>query len=335
MSRGALTLDEVDEQNRAAYQRDADCGGSSDGFVGTSSAACKIAELIRSVAGTNATVLIRGESGVGKELVARAVHRRSKRAHHPFIIVDCASLHENLLQSELFGHEQGAYTGATRMKHGLFEAANRGTIFLDEIAELSPGLQVKLLRVLETGTFRRLGGMMDIHVDVRVVAATNRVLETMIADRQFREDLYYRLDVFPIEVPPLREHREDVPSLVHHFIRLNTRSSVRSINVSTHAMALLSAYAWPGNVRELGHVIERALILCQNTAIEAKHLPAHVQLASGVALAGRERPIALREVERLHIARILDECKGHRERAAKMLRISKRTLYRKIKELPV
>lgn len=320
-----------DVQKRATDSSIANGAGTDDGIVGTSPSTCRLMELVRDVAGTDVTVLVRGESGVGKELVAHAIRRRSKRASQPYVIVDCASLHENLLQSELFGHEAGAYTGAIRQKHGLFETANRGTILLDEIAELSPALQVKLLRVLESGTFRRLGGLADIHVDVRVIAATNRALEAMLAEHQFREDLYYRLNVFPIDVPPLREHREDVPALVEHFINLHTQPDSRPANVSAHAMALLAAYAWPGNVRELGHVIERALILCQHTTIESRHLPSHIQLANAIVGAERERPVALRDVERQHIARVLEDCKGHRERAAKLLRISSRTLYRRLK----
>jgi len=303
-----------------------------DGIIGSSPGIQRLHELIHRVARTNATVLVRGESGVGKELVARAVHRLSARADQPFVVVDCASLHENLLQSELFGHEQGAYTGAVRQKHGLFEAANRGTIFLDEIAELTPALQVKLLRVLQSHSFRRLGGTADLHVDVRVIAATNRSLESLIPERLFREDLYYRLNVFPIEVPPLRDRRDDIPLLAEHFVRRGTESLIGDAAVSEAALALLRSYDWPGNVRELEHVVERALILSQQHTLEPEHLPAHLQLADAQVRPASDQPMALSEIERRHIAHVLHHCNGHREHAAQLLQISTRTLYRRIKE---
>jgi transcriptional regulator with PAS, ATPase and Fis domain len=271
---------------------------------------------------------------VGKELVARAVHRQSKRSREPFVVVDCASLHENLLQSELFGHEKGAYTGAVRLKHGLFEVADRGTIFLDEIGEITPPLQVKLLRVLETGVFRRIGGTADITVDVRVIAATNRALEAMMKDKSFREDLYYRLNVFSLSIPPLRERREDIPPLVEHFVRHSPIAPKRNVRVTPAAMEVLTRYLWPGNVRELENVIERALILCDAGAIEPEHLPL------GVRLEPSFRPIeengslvTLEEVERRYVKRVLEECKGHRQKAASILGISERNLYRKLKDL--
>jgi transcriptional regulator with PAS, ATPase and Fis domain len=304
-----------------------------EAIVGDSAGIRRLHGAIQDVAHTNATVLVRGESGVGKELVARAVHRLSARAEHPFVVVDCASLHENLLQSELFGHEQGAYTGAVRQKAGLFEAAHRGSLFLDEIAELTPALQVKLLRVLQSHTFRRLGGTADLRVDVRVIAATNRSLEELMTERQFREDLYYRLNVFPIEVPPLRDRREDIPRLVEHFVhRGRTTSHDPSPAASEASLAMLSSYDWPGNVRELEHVVERALILSHEATIQPEHLPAHLQVSDARVAGASEPPMALAEVERRHIAHVLDYCNGHRERAARLLQISTRTLYRRIKE---
>mgnify|MGYP001320329652 CR=1 FL=1 len=300
------------------------------GIVGDSRQVQQLLHVLEHVAGTHATVLIRGETGSGKELVALAVHRSSPRSGQPFVVVDCAALHENLLQSELFGHERGAYTGAVGTKRGLFEAAHHGTLFLDEIAELSPTLQVKLLRVLETGTFRRVGGMTDIHVDVRLVAATNRALERMIEDGDFREDLFYRLSVFPLEVPPLREHPEDVPLLVEHFMR---RTGTPHGQVSAAAMERLVAYGWPGNVRELAHVIERALILCDGGTIELLHLPIQVQRDEVLRARKRENTTqSLHELELRHILRVLDEHRGHREHAAFALGISERTLYRRLKE---
>ena len=289
--------------------------------------------LLARVAETDSIVLIRGESGVGKELVARAVHRQSQRSRQPFVVVDCASLHENLLQSELFGHEKGAYTGAVRLKHGLFEVADHGTIFLDEIGEITPPLQVKLLRVIETGTFRRVGGTTDHKVDVRVIAATNRALESMMKEKTFREDLYYRLNVFSLSIPPLRERREDIPLLVGHFVRNSAIAPKRNVRVSPAAMEVLMRYLWPGNVRELENVIERALILCDAGVIESEHLPLGVRLEPSFRPEEEDGSlVTLEEVERRYVRRVLDECKGHRQKAAGILGISERNLYRKIKE---
>jgi len=305
----------------------------SDGFIGQSSGVRELLQLVSRVAETESTVLIRGESGVGKELIARAVHRRSPRSRQPFVVVDCASLHENLLQSELFGHEKGAYTGAIRLKHGLFEVADRGTIFLDEIGELTPALQVKLLRVLETGVFRRVGGTADIHVDVRMIAATNRALEVMMKEGSFREDLYYRLNVFSLQIPPLRERGEDVPILVEHFIRHSRVPQKRTVRVSDPALEVLRRYPWPGNVRELENVIERALILCDAGVIEPEHLPLGVRLEPSFrSTEENHHLVTLEEVERRYVIRVLEECRGHRQKAASILGISERNLYRKLKE---
>jgi transcriptional regulator with PAS, ATPase and Fis domain len=301
-------------------------------MVGDSPAALEVLGMIDRVAVTDTTVLIRGESGVGKELVARELHRLSPRSRHPLIVVDCASLHDNLLQSELFGHERGAYTGAVRLKHGLFELANRGTIFLDEIGELTPELQVKLLRVLESGTFRRLGGTVDIEVNVRVIAATNRPLELLMKDGRFREDLFYRLNVFPVDVPPLRERPRDIPALAEHFIRHSALSVKRSTRIDEAAMELLMRYPWPGNVRELENAIERALILCDGSVIEAGHLPVHHGAQLSVVPRDASGHFAtLDEVETRHVAQVLRHCKGHRRRAAEILGISERSLYRMLK----
>jgi DNA-binding NtrC family response regulator len=322
------------ERGNVALQREVDRLQPSERFVGLTAAVRELLRMVARVAETDSTVLIRGESGAGKELVARAVHRQSRRATQPFVVVDCASLHENLLQSELFGHEKGAYTGAIRLKHGLFEVADRGTIFLDEIAEVTPPLQVKLLRVLETGTFRRVGGTVDIKVDVRIIAATNRSLETMMKEGQFREDLYYRLNVFSVHIPPLRERRDDIPPLVEHFIRNSSIVPKRSITVSPDAMEVLQRYTWPGNVRELENVVERALILCDGGVVEPEHLPMGVRLTPSFESGGDDNELLeLEEVERRYIKRVLEMCKGHRHRAAAILGISERNLYRKLKEI--
>ena len=322
------------QRGNTALRRDVARLGPGENFVGNAPQIRELLHLLSRVAETDSTVLIRGESGVGKELVARAVHKLSPRSEQPFVVVDCASLHENLLQSELFGHEKGAYTDAIRLKHGLFEVADHGTIFLDEIGEITPPLQAKLLRVIETGVFRRLGGTADIRVDVRVIAATNRALETMIKEGQFREDLYYRLNVFSLVVPPLRERRGDIPPLVEHFIRNSSVVPKRQVRVSPEAMDVLQRYHWPGNVRELENVVERALILCDGVAIEPEHLPLGVRLEPTFRSdADDGRLTTLEEVERRYIKRVLEECRGHRQKAAAILGISERNLYRKLKEL--
>lgn len=232
------------------------------GIVGTSEAMQKVYDMIGKVAASNATVLIRGESGTGKELVAKAIHRNSNRANGPFIAVSCAALPETLLESELFGHEKNAFTGATSQKPGRFELAHKGTLFLDEIAEITPAIQVKLLRVLQEHEFERLGGTKPIKVDVRLVAATNKDLERMVQEKTFRDDLYYRLHVIEIYLPPLRERREDIPLLVEHFLKqFNSENGKRLESVAPETMDILMNYRWPGNVRELENAIERAVVL--------------------------------------------------------------------------
>jgi len=324
------------ERSNTALEREVARIHPSDGFIGQHASVRELLHLVSRVAETESTVLIRGESGVGKELIARAVHRHSKRSRQPFVVVDCASLHENLLQSELFGHEKGSYTGADRMKQGLFEVADRGTIFLDEIGELTSPLQVKLLRVLETGVFRRLGANADIRVDVRVITATNRELEAMMKEGTFREDLYYRLNVFSLQIPPLRERREDIQVLAEHFIRSSGVTQKRAVPISDAAMDALRGYAWPGNVRELENVIERALILCDAGAIEPEHLPLGVRKQPAPQAIEEDRHlVTLDEVERRYVKRVLEECDGHRHKAASILGISERNLYRKLKEFEV
>jgi len=322
------------QRSNTALTREVERLQPSERFIGNAPQIRELLHLLSRVAETESTVLIRGESGVGKELVSRAVHRQSPRARQPFVVVDCASLHENLLQSELFGHEKGAYTGAIRLKHGLFEVADRGTIFLDEIGEVTPQLQVKLLRVLETGIFRRVGGTVDIKVDVRLIAATNRALEVMMKEGTFREDLYYRLNVFSLHIAPLRERRDDIPVLVEHFIRNSPIVPKRTARVSEEAMEVLRRYPWPGNVRELENVIERALILCDGGVIESEHLPMGVRVVPQFGQDGdSDRLPTLDEVERRYIKRVLEQCKGHRQKAAAILGISERNLYRRVKEL--
>jgi transcriptional regulator with PAS, ATPase and Fis domain len=252
------------------------------------------------------------------------------------VVVDCASLHEELLQSELFGHEKGAFSGAARQKHGLFEVAHAGTLFLDEIGDASPEIQSKLLRVLETGRFRRLGGTQEIAVDVRLVAATNRNLQQAIEKGRFREDLYFRLTTVTIEIPPLRERREDVATLVEHFLGCLNRRFSRACRLEDEALELLVRHAWPGNVRELIHVLEGAVVLSEGERIGAEHLPAALrasvpeQAADGAEALEGDPPLSLRDVERRHVLSVLEGVGGNRSRAAQILGISERNLYRLI-----
>ena len=298
-------------------------------LVGSGAAFEELRRLVAKVAATESAVLVRGETGTGKELIARSIHRLSPRRDQPFVAVDCASLHENLLQSELFGHEQGAFTGATRRKHGLFEAADGGTIFLDEVGDVSPAVQASLLRVLETSTFRHLGGTQEVRVDVRLVAATNRALERLMEEGTFRRDLYFRLNAIHIDVPPLRERRGDIPVLVRHFVaEHNARHGTRK-EVSASAMDVLTGYHWPGNVRELRHAIDRALVMADGDLIRSADLPAEVR---GAGEAESHSTLPLAEVERRHIAQVLSQVGGHRARAAQLLGISERNLYRRIHE---
>ena len=293
----------------------------------------ELKRFISKVAVSEATVLVRGETGTGKELVAAAIHKASRRREQPFVVVDCASLHENLLQSELFGHERGAFTGAVKMRHGLFEAADGGTIFLDEVGDVSPSLQASLLRVLESSTFRRVGGTREMKVDVRVIAATNRDLERMIADGQFRQDLFFRLSSIHVALPPLRNRREDIPFLVEHFTARHNERCGASKRFSPEALEAMTGYGWPGNVRELRHAIERALVLADGEIVQRRDLPPQVSCRTGRENQQRDEAILpLVEMERRYLARVLSETGGHRARAAELLGISERNLYRKIRE---
>ena len=264
-----------------ALKRDAATRNSLDNIIGASPAMDRLKNTIRTVASTQSTVLIYGESGTGKELVARAVHSCSPRASEPFVSINCGAFPETLLESELFGYVKGAFTGANQNKRGLFEVADRGTIFLDEIGEMDLSMQVKLLRVLQERCIRPVGGTQEVAIDVRVIAATNRDLERQVAENTFREDLYYRLNVIPIVVPPLRERREDVPLLVNHFVKKYAKSAGRNITqVSPESLAELSTYDWPGNVRQLENTIERAVALEKGEVLHAQ-LPMERARATG------------------------------------------------------
>ena len=307
-----------------------------EALVGRSAPFRAMLQLVDRVAATHSSVLILGETGTGKEMVARRLHARSPRASRPFVVVECAALQEELLQSELFGHERGAYTGAVRAKPGLFEVADGGTLFLDEIGEVPPPTQVKLLRVLETSTFRHVGGTRELRVDVRVIAATHRDLDRQVVEGRFREDLLYRLDTVRIDVPPLRTRPEDIPLLVEHFLdRLGERAGARR-RIAPAAMALLERHGWPGNVRELLHVVEHGLVVADG-AIEVEHLPRSLRPAGGGdPVAGAPATggalLSLRELEHAHVVHVLAEVSGHRARAARILGISERNLYRRLRE---
>ena len=301
-----------------------------------------LTRLERAAKSGTSTVLIRGETGSGKELMARYLHDKSARAAGPFIELNCSAIPEQLLESELYGHERGAFTDAKRFKKGLFELADGGTLFLDEIGEMAPQLQAKLLRVLETRTFRRVGGAADITVDVRVVAATHRDLSKMVAEGRFREDLYFRLNVVPVEIPALRERSGDVATLAEHFVARFCRELGRTVvRIDPRALELMKAYAWPGNVRELKNVIERVVLLEAEEEILPEHLPAEMSRgasgAPGAAVTGAQpfppgvvRPLA--EIEKLAIVHALGVCDGNKTKAAGLLQISRQTLRTKLKE---
>jgi len=299
-------------------------------LIGASPEFLRLCETVKRFAATDATTLILGETGVGKDLMAKFLHSEGARRQAPYVVVDCASLHEDLLQSELFGHEKGAFTGATRTKHGLFEVAEGGTLFLDEVGEMSMETQSKLLRALETGRFRHVGGTKEIAVGVRVVSATNRNLEQAIEQGHFREDLFFRLSTLTVEVPPLRRRREDIPLLVEHFTERFNRRFSRSVRVGPQAQEILLRHAWPGNVRELIHVLEQAIVLCEGGEIRPEDLP--LNIAKSEAGPAQDELLALREVERQHVHAVLERVGGNRAHAARLLQISERNLYRLIKK---
>lgn len=300
-------------------------------FVASSQSMQDVLELAARVAPLDTTVLVYGESGTGKEFIVRLIHDQSPRAAAPFVSINCAALTETLLESELFGHVRGAFTGAVRDKPGLLEVAGGGTIFLDEIGEVAPTIQAKLLRALQEREIRRVGGERTIKIDARVVAATNRDLRAAVAAGTFREDLYFRLGAFVITIPPLRDRREDIPLLVHHFMRsASTRMKKDVRAVSADAMSALMQYRWPGNVRELGHAVERAVILANTPSIRVRDLPPEVSQRGRAHQ--RDDTLNLQEQERLAIERALERFDGNRRRAAEALAISTVTLWRKMKQ---
>ena len=286
----------------------------------------RVIEVIKTVARSNASVLITGDTGTGKELVARAIHSQSHRRDKSFVAVSCAALPESLLESELFGHERGAFTGAVAQRKGRFELAHRGTLFLDEIGEISANMQVHLLRVLEEKEFTRVGGTDPIKVDARLIAATNKDLKMAVKEGRFREDLYYRLDVVPIELPPLRERREDIPLLAQHFLAKFAVENQKEVSAfSPEAMDFIMNYDWPGNVRELENAIERAVILAKDNVIALAELPQEHLTSPSCSLRN------LREIEREHILNVLAQTAGNYSEAARILGVTRMTLYNKAK----
>ena len=302
-------------------------------IVGSSIAMREIFSKVRRAAPSDSTVLLTGESGTGKELVARAIHALSERAHKEFVPVDCSALVESLLESELFGHVKGSFTGAFQTKHGLFELANHGTFFFDEISNLSLNIQAKLLRVIQEREFMKVGSQKRIKLDIRIIASSNRDLTEAIKDGSFREDLYYRLSVVPIILPPLRDRTGDVPLLVEHFLKLHSeKRNGRPRSVSKRALEMLSAYSWPGNVRELEHTIERILILEDCDVIEPEHLPAFISQRQGEFQVFSDESFSLEELEKRYIQFVLRQNKGRRQETARILGINRKTLAAKIKK---
>jgi DNA-binding NtrC family response regulator len=304
------------------------------GLIGQSRLIREVQRLIQVIASSDASAIITGESGTGKEVVARAIHARSARRDKPFIALNAAAIPEGLIESEIFGHEQGAFTGASRARPGAFELANGGTLFLDELAEMPTSLQPKLLRILEDNRARRLGGSREIQFDVRVLAATNRIPSTAIRNGMLREDLFYRLNVFEIMLPPLRARTEDIPLLSRHFIHEFNRKHGMSVEgVSDSARSLLDAHAWPGNVRELRNVIERAVIMARDNWIESQHLPPYIQSlrAGGSSTLQLPAGTTLAEAERLMILQTLERTGNNKAEAARQLGLDVKTIRNKLR----
>jgi two-component system response regulator HydG len=330
----ALETQEILAENQRLRQALED-RSSTGRLIGRSEALLKVIHLVNQIAPVKSTVLLSGESGVGKELVAEAIHLQSPRRDRPLVKLNCGVLTEGLIESELFGHEKGAFTGAIQQRKGRFELADTGTIFLDEISEIPPATQVKLLRVLQEGEFERVGGSQTLKVDVRVIAATNVDLEAAVADGSFRKDLYYRLNVIHLPIPPLRDRQEDIPLLALHFLDKFCLENNRAImGVSPEAMAALKSHYWPGNVREMQNVVERAVALCQGNMIEVADLPDEVRQHSPdsdqISI-----PVgaSMEQIERLAITQTLNKTGGDKELTARLLGIGLATLYRRLKDM--
>jgi two-component system, NtrC family, response regulator AtoC len=347
ISKGRLQLDELEiriarllkskvlEHQNIQLQQKLDDRYGMRGIVGESEVLREVLETVKQVAASRATVLLTGESGTGKELIAQAIHHLSPRAKAPFIAVHCAALSANLLESELFGHEKGAFTGAFERRIGRFESADGGTLFLDEIGEIDSTIQVKLLRVLEAREFQRVGSNKTIQSDVRLIVATNRDLKQLVSEGKFREDLFFRLNVITITMPPLRERREDIPLLANHFLKEYCRENEKRIrDFSADAMQALLQYSWPGNIRELRNIVNRLVVMARSDRITIRDLPAEIKTSqeSNSATLPLGVSLNLAEMECKLIRQALEKTKGNISRAAELLGISRRTLHRKIKE---
>ncbi len=332
----ALASKQIQDENKSLREA-LDKRFGFENIIGVSNQMKQVFETVRQVAPSKATVLIEGESGTGKELIARAIHQHSPRKNKSFIAVHCAALAEGILESELFGHEKGAFTGAMSRKPGRFELADGGTLFLDEISEITPQLQVKLLRVLQEKTFERLGGTQSIQTDVRLIAATNKNLEQMVREGTFREDLYYRLKVISIKLAPLRERREDIPVLVRTFLKEFSQENNRpNITLTPKVLEILNRYSWPGNVRELRNCIESMVVLAQENTLTPKEIPSQIREAiSGSPSLELEKGITLEEAEKKLILNALKETENNKTLAANKLGISRRTLHRKLNEYKI
>jgi len=326
---GVIRRAVVHEEELLALQSRLECASDFCGIVSKDPRMRMIFRLIEDIAPTDATVLIQGESGTGKELVARAIHLKSPRLDKPFVVIDCSAYPATILESELFGHEKGAFTGAIRQKPGRFEQAHGGTVFLDEIGDIPLSAQIKLLRVLQTQRFERIGGEKTVTVDVRIIAATNKNLLDEVKQGRFREDLFYRLSVIPIDLPPLSRRRNDIPLLANHFMNRFAVAHGKPLEkFSTDAMRLLLDYSWPGNVRELENTIEHAVVLSKGTLIEAANLPEAFRAGSSNRI---ERPPTIEDNEKKFLQETMDECGWNKKKAANRLGISRSTLYEKLK----
>jgi DNA-binding NtrC family response regulator len=319
------------QQENAALRRMVDQREPPPVIVGQSPAMKTLLETVQRIAASDANVLIQGESGTGKGLVARRIHETSARRRGPFLVINCSGFQDPLLESELFGHEKGAFTGATSVKQGLFEVAEGGTLLLDEVGEMSPAMQAKLLQVLDTRELRRVGGTRMYRVDVRIVAATNKDLFQEVQAGRFREDLYYRLNVVALTLPALRERREDIPLLIEHILNRFGGTGYAAKTISPEASQLLAEYPWPGNVRELANAIERLVILAPRPVIGPEDLPPNIRVPISLSPGQPHGPASLSEMERVHIARVLSETGGKKLRAARLLGIDIKTLNQKIK----
>jgi two-component system response regulator HydG len=335
-SSGAIKRAAYQEEKMHNIQRRIDITTEYCGIVGKDPNMQAIYKLIEDIAPTDTTVLIQGESGTGKELVASAIHQKSLRRDKPFIVINCSAYPATLLESELFGHERGAFTGAVRQKAGRFEQAHGGTVFLDEIGEIPPSSQIKLLRVLQTQKFERLGGEQTLSVDIRILAATNKDLLQEVKDGRFREDLYYRLNVIPIHLPPLRKRRNDIPLQARYFLHRCAAEQGKAIaEFSSEAMRMLLNYSWPGNVRELENCIEHAVVLAHGKRIEATDLPEALDQDTVCEITGVSGTGTITETETRLLKEVLDECDWNKKEAARRLGISRNTLYRKLKKYQI